>query len=440
MSYNLVGIYLLVFHTEVLNLSDSTMWLISSMLMILRVLTALVNPVLGMMIENTDTAWGKFKPSILIGVLVSSFFLVLMFSDLGMGQLVYLFFFTVIYILWDVFYSANDIAYWSMLPTLSIDQKEREKIGAFARICANAGVFAIVVIVLPMTGALGEILGSVKKAWFSLALLVALLTIGFQLFTLLGVKEKHTFHKAKEKTSLKEMACYISRNDQLLFTAIMLALFMIGYLTTLSYSAYFFKYAFRNENMYPLFAVVLGISQFSALLVFPLVSKVFSRKQLYFSMTLMVIFGYAVFFLSPMNIVMVGIACVFIFVGQTFIQLLMLMFLTDTIEYGQWVTGKRNESITFSILPLVNKICGAITSWIVSSTLIISGINSADSATDITSRGILIMKLTMLILPLVFTLASFFVYSRKYRIDGDFYRDILADLRKRGDLGEHINQ
>ena len=45
----------------------------------------------------------------------------------------------------------------------------------------------------------------------------------------------------------------------------------------------------------------------------------------------------------------------FIFIGQAFIQLLMLMFLEDTIEYGQWKNGKRSESITLSVQPLINK-------------------------------------------------------------------------------------
>ena len=45
----------------------------------------------------------------------------------------------------------NDISYWSMLPALSIEQKERERIGAMARNCANIGLFAVVVGIVPIT-------------------------------------------------------------------------------------------------------------------------------------------------------------------------------------------------------------------------------------------------------------------------------------------------
>lgn len=55
-----------------------------------------------------------------------------------------------------------------MMPALSLDQKERERIGAFARICANVGMFAVVVGILPVTGAMTEAMGSGTKAWFFL--------------------------------------------------------------------------------------------------------------------------------------------------------------------------------------------------------------------------------------------------------------------------------
>ena len=149
---------------------------------------------------------------------------------------------------------------------------------------------------------------------------------------------------------------------------------------------------------------------------------------------MLVVLGYLIFFFAPMNMIFIGAAGVLIFVGQAFIQLLMLMFLADTIEYGQWKTGKRNESVTFSIQPLINKIGGAIASGIVSVTLVISGINAAQSAADVTPEGLLTLKLSMLVLPLLCILAGYLVYRSKYRIDAQLHRKILEDLRARGDI------
>ena len=78
-----------------------------------------------------------------------------------------------------------------------------------------------------------------------------------------------------------------------------------------------------------------------------------------------------------MNMIPIGIGGFVYFFGQAFIQLLMLMFLADTVEYGQWKLGKRNEEVTFSIQPFINKLGGAVASGIVGYIIVISGINSA---------------------------------------------------------------
>lgn len=291
-------------------------------------------------------------------------------------------------------------------------------------------MYAAVVSIIPVTGALG----GGKKAWFIFSVTVVLITWAFLCFTLFGVKENRALYRKEKRTTLKEMFLVIFKNDQLLFTAISMALFMIGYCTTANFGVYYFKYAYKNENMYSVFALVLGVAQLLALSVFNIFSKRYTRKQLYAFSTALVVAGYIVFFVSPMNMIYISIAGLLIFIGEAFIQLLMLMFLADSVEYGQWKLGRRNESITFSVQPFINKIGGAIANGIVGGTLIISGINSAPTPNDVTEQGLLIMKLSMLILPIVFIVAGYIVYRLKFKIDKEMFDRIVSDLEKRGDL------
>lgn len=430
MLYSMVSMYLLVYLTEILNLDDSVMWWMTGIFTVLRIFDAVNDPLMGFLVDNTHSRFGKFKPWIAIGGLFGGILTVLFFTDLGFSGTGYIISFTIIYLLWDFIYGANDIAYWSMLPSLTIDQKEREKTGSFAKICANIGMYIVVVGILPITGALG----GDKKAWFIFAVGVVVITWAFLSFTLFGVKENRTLYKKEENTSLKEMFSVLFKNDQLLFTAVSMALFMIGYCTTTTFGVYFFKYAFKNESMYSVFAGILGVSQLLALTLFSVFSKRYSRKQLYAFSTVLVVLGYIVFFVSPMKMLFIGLAGILIFIGQAFIQLLMLMFLTDTIEYGQWKLGRRNESITFSVQPFINKIGGAIANGIVGVTLILSGINSAATPYDVTDAGLLTMKLAMLILPLITIVAGYIVYRFKYKIDKEMYDKIVSDLTERGDF------
>lgn len=434
MLYAIISMYFIWFLTEVLNLSDQMLAWTGGILTVLRIFDALNDPIMGVIVDNTNSRWGKFKPWILAGALASAGFMILLFSDLGLSSSAYIVVFVIAYLGWDITYGLNDIAYWSMMPALSLEQKQREKIGAFARICANIGLFVVVVGILPITNAMGGALGNLKQAWFLFAVIISVLMIGFLCFTLFGVKEYRSEFKKEEKTSLKGMARAIFKNDQLLFTVVSMALFMIGYTTTASFGTYYFKYAYGNENMYSIFALILGVTQFVSLLVFPSFSKRFTRKQLYFGATMLVLAGYALFFFSPMNMAPIGIAGVLIFFGEAFIQLLMLMFLADTIEYGQWKSGKRNQAVTLSVQPLINKIGGAIATGVVTVTLIASGINSAAAPADVTPEGLLMMKFSMFVLPLVCIILGYIVYRFKYKIDQKFYNKIVSDLVDRGDI------
>ena len=145
-----------------------------------------------------------------------------------------------------------------------------------------------------------------------------------------------------------------------------------------------------------------------------------------------VLAGYVLFFFAPMNMAYIGVAGMLIFIGQAFIQMLMLMFLSDTIEYGQWKLGKRNESITFSVQPFINKIGGAIANGVLGLTLILSGINAAPTPSDVTAEGIMLMKVSMMIFPLIAIVAGYSVYMVKFKIDEKRYAEILADLQTRG--------
>ncbi|HAS73299.1 MAG TPA: sugar transporter [Clostridiales bacterium UBA8960] len=434
MVYALISMYLMFYLTDVLELPNEIMWWVTGIILFARIFDAFNDPVMGVIVDNTRTRFGKFKPWIAFGTLTSGLFTVLLFTDFGLRSHSFVFIFAIIYLFWGITYTANDISYWSMMPSLTTKQHEREEIGAFARICANVGLFAVVAGIVPLTMALEGALGSLKTAYFVFAIGVVVVMWAGQAVTLFGVVEPKNVFKLEEATTLKGMIRAIFKNDQLLVTAISMALFMIGYTTTASFGLYFFKYAYGDEGMYALFALILGVSQIIALIVFPFFSKRFTRKSLYTVATLFVVAGYVIFFFSPMNMIFIGLSGILLFLGQAFIQILMLLFLADTIEYGQWKLNKRNESVTFSIQPFINKMGGAVASGIVGVTVILSGINEANHASDVTAEGLLMMKSAMLIIPLICILAGYLVYRANYKIDRVMYEQILMELKARGDI------
>lgn len=448
--YSLVSMYLLVHLTDIVGFSDGGLAAIGVMLTLFGIFDAVIDPFVGAIVDSTNTKWGKFKPWILIGMIGTGVLTVLMFHNFNLDETTHIVLLGATYLLFSIFFSLNDIAYWSLMPAISKDQKVREGVGAFARICANVGMFAMVLIYLNVPSMFSWTGLSDRDIYFVFAIIVTIIMWIFQSVTLFGVKEDRKLHIQEEKTTLKDLFRALSGNDQLLVTAVSMALFMIGYCTTTAFGTYYFKYAYGDEGVYMVFAAVLAVAQLTALSLFPLFRKKFTRKQLYTGSMIAVAISYVIFFLSFEFLPLIIIAGLGLFFAQAFIQLLMLLFLADAIEYGEWKLGKRNEAASFAVQPFINQFGGAASKGIVSFTLIISGINmianaanadplnAAEIIASTPDSAIWIMKIAMMILPLICILIGFVLYIKKFKIDEEMYAKILADLQERENSNDEV--
>ena len=445
--YSLVSMYLMVHLTEVVTFTDGGLAAIGIMLTLFGVFDAVIDPFIGAIVDNTKTRWGKFKPWILIGMIGTGFLTALMFHNFKMSETAHIVLLGVTYLLFSIFFSLNDIAYWSLMPAISKDQKVREGVGSFARICANIGMFAMVLIYPSMKGVfegMGFTPDNMRTPFFVFAIIAAALMWVFQIFTLVGVKEDRSMNTSVERTTIKDLFRALFKNDQLLVAAVSMALFMIGYCTTTAFGTYYFDYAYGDGGVYMVFAAVLAVAQLSALMLFPLFRNRFTRHQLYTGATIAVTVAYILFFLSFEWLPLIVVAGLILFFAQAFIQLLMLLFLADSIEYGEWKLGKRNEAASFAVQPFVNQIGGAISRGVLALTLIVSGINSAvKAAADesaitgtiispvIEDWSIWVMKLSMMIFPLICIVVGFLIYYKKFHINEETYANICRELEER---------
>ena len=87
--------------------------------------------------------------------------------------------------------------------------------------------------------------------------------------------------------------------------------------------------------------------------------------------------------------------------------------------------------MTLSLQPFINKMGGAVASGIVGAVVIISGMQEARSAADMTSQGLLIFKMAMMIFPLLCILVGFLIYRSKYILDEEMYAKIVEEINAR---------
>ena len=168
--------------------------------------------------------------------------------------------------------------------------------------------------------------------------------------------------------------------------------------------------------------------------------------------------SYLLFFFSFEMFGLVMIAGLGLFFAQAFIQLRMLLFLADAVEYGEWKLGKRSEAASFAIQPFINQFGGAASKGIIAITLFLSGITTMleEFEAHLIANGIVdselsekiklefidklpgeagwIFKIFMMIIPLSFIVASFIIYYKKFKIDETMYAKIVKDLEERNSV------
>ena len=183
--YGIVGTYLMVYFTDVVKLNPA---FVETLFLVARLWDAVNDPAMGMIVDNTRSKWGKFRPWIFIGTVLNAVVLVGLFRKPDLEGLPLYAYFSIAYILWGMTYTIMDIPYWSMIPALTSDKEEREKVSVIPRIFASFGGLTIGTFGLTMIDFLGE--GDKVKGYSMLAIVIAVIFVISSLITCLNVKER----------------------------------------------------------------------------------------------------------------------------------------------------------------------------------------------------------------------------------------------------------
>ena len=128
--------------------------IITALVFIIRIAEIFLDPLLGNLIDNTNTRFGRFRPWQVIGGVVSSVLMFAIFTGLfglvNVNKTVFIVVFIVVFILLDIFYSIRDISYWGMIPALSTESHERGVFTALGMFTGSLGYNGITVVVIPI--------------------------------------------------------------------------------------------------------------------------------------------------------------------------------------------------------------------------------------------------------------------------------------------------
>lgn len=445
--YAMLGTYFMIFVTSNLFHSDNPsrdaymIGIVTTIILVLRIGELFIDPFIGNIIDKTETRWGKFKPWVIVGAFVAALTLAFLFTDMGglavSSPITYLVLFAIIYFVMDVFYSAKDVAIWSMIPAISFDSHEREVTATFARIGSVFGGQLVTIMVIPVVmyfshdanGGAGDPTG-----WFAFACIGGgIATLGAIILGLFTKEQKSTLRENKTQTSFKDVFKILLKNDQLLWVAIAYLVFGLGQNLINNFNLYYFTYVIGDNSEFSILGVINVVIGLAAVALFPILTTKFSRRKLFFASIVVMLAGIVCYALSGKNVSMALLGAGIFSLPQPLIFLVVLMTITDTVEYGQLKLGHRDEALVLCVRPLIDKLAGAITSGVVGLTAVWVGMTAGATADSITTEGLANFQLVMFAAPLVLIAAAAFIYRAKVTLTEKEHARIVRELEEKWD-------
>ncbi|MGN1142871.1 MAG: melibiose:sodium transporter MelB [Oliverpabstia sp.] len=349
---NLVGAFLMVYFTDTLYLAPA---FVGILFFVARIWDAVNDPMMGMIVDNTHTKYGKFRIWLVIGTLINSVVFVLLFHSFNLQGTALYVYVSVMYILYGMTYTIMDVPYWSWLPNLTNDPHEREKVSVIPRFFASLAGFSVSTFGLYIIHGFNKMAGekdSFAETGFTIfAIVIAvifIITIGI---TVCNVKEESTVGEKASKTSFKEAIQVIIKNDQLLAFIGLLLTFNLCTQIAKSFAVYYFKNVCGNEYLYSIFGFAI-IAEMAGLVCFPKIAEKISREKVYACACGLPIVGFiclgAAGFAAPQNALFVVLSCALLFFGSGLSLGVTTCCMADVIDYGEVKFGVRNESVTCS--------------------------------------------------------------------------------------------
>lgn len=445
MFYGALSTYFIMFVTTHLFNSgnkaqdDRMILYITSIITALRIVELFIDPFIGNWIDRTKTRFGQFKPWVVVGGTITSVILLILFTDLGginrTHPILYLMVFAILYITMDIFYSFKDVAFWSMIPALSFSSKERERTASSARVGSTLGGGLVGVIVMPLvlffslnkTGGTGD-----SRGWFAFGLMVAIVGIITAWIVGFGTHEVQSdLRKNKENTvGIKQIFATLAKNDQLMWIALTYGVYAIGINILNSLVLYYFTFILGKSTLFSVFQTINILMSLVTVTVFPKLVDKFNRRNLFASCIGIMLAGILVFTIAGKSFALVLVGAELFQVPQAIIFLVVLMIISDSVEYGQWKLGHRDESLTLSVRPLLDKLGGAISNGAVGQIAVLAGMTTGATAASITAAGQIKFKIMMFAVPAILLAIALTIFWRKSTLTEARHAEIVATLEK----------
>lgn len=328
--FQMMTTYLLFFYTDVFGLTANE---VAILFVVARTADVFESLIIGVMIDNTHSKWGKSRPFFLWYSFPYVVFAVLTFFTPNFlphsGKLIWAY---VTYLGLGFFYTAVNLPITSILPTMTNNEQETTLLGVIRQFCGSSVQIIVAVFTIPLVNLFGQ--GDQEKGFLGTIILFGFISLILILNTFFHVRERYT-NKEISHQPISEVWKMLKQNKPWIVISIVIFLYWLTTSIKNQTTIYYFKYVIHDENLVSIansftFTALIGV------VAIYFVSAKLGKKNTMLLGIITAFVGQLVItfaaYTTNLPILFVGIFinCI----GGGFIIGLVSIMIADTIRYG----------------------------------------------------------------------------------------------------------
>ena len=423
LTWQMTALFLLNFFTDVYGITAAAA---GTIFLIARPWDAVNDPIMGFIADRTKTRWGNYRPYLLFAVIPLAVFNILLYITPDFSATGKFFWALVIYIFWGMAFTATQLPYGSLTAAYTQDQQERTSLAASRMFFSMLGILFLSVVTVMLVKMFPS-----DQIGYPVVVSIYTVFVILLFWLVFAVVRERVQPEGREKYSIRDMISLLIQNKALM--TVNVAVFLMGTATTIrmSMAKYYIDYNLGNPGLFPVLMGIVVISMALGAVVSPFLNKHMEKKNIYIiGMILFVLGDLGIYFAPYTSITLIQVLMGFTGLGSGMVFTLVWAMVADTVEYGEWKTGKRAEGITYSCYSFFSKL--AFAAGGASGGYLLHASGYVPLAVQTPSADHMIRALFTLAPVICGSLAV--IVMQTYKLDGETFQRILDELKERQEM------
>jgi len=417
--WNMFTLYLMYFYTDIAGLSGAA---VGTMILVTRFVDSFSDMFTGVIIDKTNSRWGKSRPYIFFGGIPLAIFSVLTFTvpnlSIG-GRLIWAY---VTYLGASVFYGVVNIPISSILPSLTNDPSERVNLSTTRMILSFSGATFVSVATLPLVQTFGH--GNGAKGFFMTMVMYCIIAVIFLFITFRNLRERHAV-KPEPIAVRKGFKVLLSNAPWRVFATSTLFMWASNFFVQ-GALIYYFTYVVGSAAQAAIVAGLINFVPLVGTIATPWLAKKMIKRNVFELGSALAAVGLIVILLGHVNLPIIYLGTVLYAIGHGLRQNMYFTMQADPVDYSVWKTGVNIAGLISAVNGFAGKIAMALSAAI-SGGLLAWG--HYVPHTQQSSRAVMAISTNFIYLPILMIILSMIIMYF-YKLDSQ-YDAIQKELKER---------